>query len=536
MKKIIAGNRNFVLLLTALVAVVYGPFLFNPLVFDDTNLFAPGSDDVNRLGAFSPLQIRWLPYATMAWTVGAADGNLFWLRLEALMLHASVGLALFFLLLRLYQLVPISGCGGKEARQLAFCSASLFVLHPVAVYGAGYLIQRTIVMAALFSLLALLAYMRGLTGNRGAWLWASVLFYGLAVLSKEHAIMLPAVMLALTVLLSGVSASLFWRLRWIYLACLSIALLVVFQKLGIIGNVYEFNARGMLEKIEVEHAYPLSALTQCALFFKYVGLWLLPNPAWMSVDMREPFATGFLSVFGLAALAFAGYGMTAVWLLFRRGAMGVAGFALLFPWLLFFTEFSTVRIQESFVLYRSYLWMMGIFIALPLLLGRIKAGIAMPVMLLMILVLGMGSVNRLTTFSDSLLLWHDAAILVEQKHGLPGVWRIYENRAISFLNVKRPQQAIQDYRLALSLSPRSGQKYLYQGLGAAYIQESKYTDAVSSFGSALELDSGYDHARFSRGVAYMMMGNLDSARADLAAVCKAGRRIACDKLEAFGEK
>ncbi|MBI4938557.1 MAG: hypothetical protein HY846_10165 [Nitrosomonadales bacterium] len=322
-----------------MAVLLYGPFLTNPLVFDDTNLFIPGSDDVNKLGAFSPLQIRWLPYATMAWTVEAADENLPWLRLEALLLHAVVGVTLFFLLRRLYQQIPALGRSEKETQLLAFCSASLFVLHPVAVYGAGYLIQRTIVMATLFSLLALLAYMRGLASNRDGWLWASVLFYGLAVLSKEHAIMLPAVLLALTVLLSDLSANLFRRLRWIYLACLFIALFVVFQKLGILGSVYEFNARGMLEQAEIKHAYPLSILTQCALFFKYAGLWLLPNPAWMSVDMREPFATGFFSISGLAALAFAGYGMAAVWLLLRRGAMGVAGFAMLFPWLLFLPNF-----------------------------------------------------------------------------------------------------------------------------------------------------------------------------------------------------
>ena len=530
MKKTITENWVFAVLLVALVAAIYGPFLFNPLVFDDTNLFIPGSDDVNKLGAFSPLQIRWLPYATMAWTVAAVDGNLPWLRLEALLLHAGVGITLFFLLQQLYRQIPVLGCGEKEAQWLAFGSASLFVLHPVAVYGAGYLIQRTIVMATLFSLLALLAYMRGLTGNRSGWLWASVLCYGLAVLSKEHAIMLPAVMLALTVLLSGVSASLFWRLRWIYLACLSIALFVVFQKLGILGSVYELNAQGMLEKIEVEHAYPLSVLTQCALFFKYAGLWLLPNPAWMSVDMREPFATGFFSVFGLSALAFVGYGMAATWLLFRRGATGVVGFAMLFPWLLFLTEFSTVRIQESFVLYRGYLWMAGVFIALPLLLGRFKMGIAMPAMLLMILAFAMGSINRLTTFSDPLLLWHDAAKLVGQKHDLPGVWRIYINRA----KYLKPRQALRDYQLALTLAPQAEHKLIYMGVGAAYLQNGNYPVAVSIFDKVLELGGDYEHALYGRGLAYMMMGNRESARADLTVVCEAGRRIACDKLEAIG--
>ncbi len=535
MKKTIPENWLFAVLLFVLVAVVYGQFLFNPPVFDDTILFMHGSGDVGQLGAFSPLQIRWLPYATMAWTVGAVDENMPWLRLEALLLHAAVGIALFFLLQNLYQWLPISGRSEKEIRLLAFCSACLFVLHPVAVYGAGYLIQRTIVMATLFGLLALLAYLRGLTGNRSVWLWVSVLFYGLAVLAKEHAVMLPGVMLALTVLLSGLSANLFRRLRWIYLAFLLIALFVVFQKLGILGSVYEPKAGEMLEGIDLGHAYPLSVLTQCALFFKYIWLWLVPNPAWMSADMREPFATGLFSIFGLSTLAFIGYGMAAIRLLFRRGAMGVVGFAMLFPWLLFFTEFSAVRIQESFVLYRSYLWMTGIFIVLPLLLGKIKTGIAIPVTLVVILAFGIGAVNRLTTFSDPLLLWDDAAKLVGKKHELPGVWRIYENRAIAFLQLKRTQPAYQDYQLALSLAPPSGQKYLYQGLGAAYFQDGRYAEALASFGRALEIDGRYDQARYGRGLAHMLLGNRDAALDDLSVVCKAGRRVACDKLELIGK-
>lgn len=530
MKKFVPGNWLFALLLMLLSAVLYGPFLHNPLVFDDTNFLA------YDLGTISPLQTRWLPYATIAWTVGAVAENMPWLRLEALLLHGAVGITLFFLLQRIYQHILSSGHPGRDIRLLAFCSACLFVLHPVAVYGAGYLIQRTTVMATLFGLLALLAYLHGSIRNKPLWLWMSVPLYYLTVFSKEHAIMLPAVMLALTVLLHDD-----WRAklrqRWTLFAALAvIALFVVAAQKGIMGSVLEPVAPLMLEDIGVDMAYSLSILTQSWLFFKYIGLWLLPNPAWMSVDMREPFAASFFSIFGLSALAFIGYGLIAIRLLFRRGPAGIVGFAMLFPWLLFFTEFSTVRIQESFVLYRSYLWMTGIFIVLPLLFGKFRLGIAIPLMLAVMFAFGMGAVNRLTTFSSSVLLWSDAAKLVGTKHELPGVWRIYENRAIAFLQLNQTQQAHRDYRLALSLAPRSGQKYLYQGVGAAYFQDGRYAEALASFDQALELDGRYDQARYGRGLAHMLLGNRDAALDDFTVVCQAGRRVACDKLAMLREQ
>src|SRR3989344_4265991 len=66
---------------------------------------------------------------------------------------------------------------------------ALFALHPVAVYAVGYLIQRSILMAALFAVLACWAFVRGLQTQRVAWHAGALLSYLLAVLSKEHAVM-----------------------------------------------------------------------------------------------------------------------------------------------------------------------------------------------------------------------------------------------------------------------------------------------------------------------------------------------------------
>ena len=44
----------------------------------------------------------------------------------------------------------------------AFFGALLFLVHPAAVYGVAYLIQRSIVMATLFGLVSLYCFLEGL--------------------------------------------------------------------------------------------------------------------------------------------------------------------------------------------------------------------------------------------------------------------------------------------------------------------------------------------------------------------------------------
>src|SRR5690606_9537638 len=104
----------------------------------------------------------------------------------------------------------------------------------------------------------------------------------------------------------------------------------------------------------------LSAATQAGLFFKYAALWLWPNPAGMSIDLRVDFATGAsVGWIGAKLAAYVACGALAVSALLRRGAAGIAGFGLLYAWVLFAVMFSAVLFQEPFVLYRSYLWGAG---------------------------------------------------------------------------------------------------------------------------------------------------------------------------------
>jgi len=521
-----------VVLLVAAVSALYGQFLWNPLIFDDLLPFM--TDNVgNQLVSsyhFSLIELHSLPMVTLAWTKAWFGLDLINFRVGNLLLHAMVVLALFFFLDKLFASMKIVLNKNEIApRNTAFFAALLFALHPVSTYAAGYLIQRTIVMATLFCLLSMLAYVHGSTRKKPLWLWMSVPFYYLAVFCKEHAVMLPAVLLALTILLhDDWQAKL--KQRWAVFAALAAIAVYVISLKSIVGSVYELNAPELLQAnasgttggTDVALSYPLSIITQSWLFFKYALLWIFPNPNWMSIDMREPFARSFFSPYLLATSGFAAWGIAACWLLLKRGRLGLVGFAMLFPWLMFFTEFSTVRIQEVFVLYRSYLWATGAFCLLPVVFSRFDGRTATFILSAIAVAMMPISMERLETLSSPLYLWSDAEKLVHGRPDLPGAYRIYYNLGTELVKIDNPDQGIADLKLSIALSKDFAEGY--GNLGGAYMKKGDWQNAVTSFSKAIEISrqrgKSISKQIYGRATAYEKMGDLLKAQADYKESCR----------------
>lgn len=344
--------------------------------------------------------------------------------------------------------------------------------------------------------------------------------------------MLPMVLLALTVMLHGDWKEKFQRNWAVLLAMCSVSLFVLFSKIGILGSVYEPGAPEMLVEPESNLNYPLSVLTQAWLFFKYAALWLFPNPHWMSVDMREPFATSLWSAYLAALFAFLAWGALALWLLFKRGRLGLLGFALLFPWLMFLPEFSTIRIQEIFVLYRSYLWAVGACTLLPLLLDKLDKHMAGVVIAAIALAMIPISMDRLASFAHPLILWEDAAKLLRQDDPLPGSARIYNNRGLEKLELNLFTEARNDFEAAIRLNQNS--PFAYTNLGALYLKVGQPEMAIRAFDMAIKImqTSGrnLDSRPFlGKGKAFEAMGDRAAARSQYEMSCKIAKK-GCDKL------
>ncbi len=224
------------------------------------------------------------------------------------------------------------------------------------------------------------------------------------------------------------------------------------------------------------------------------------------------------------------YPVIAIRLLLRRGLNGLLGFALLCPWLLFATELSTVRIQESFVLYRSYLWMAAAFAVLPFLCQKLSAKQAAITLSCVALFMMSLSWLRLTTFSHSLLLWDDAARLVENTdEKLLGVDRIFYNRGTELIKVKRYAEAIEDLTKTIQLKGYSA-TYAYSNRAQAYLDSRQYLLALSDINKAIEVQPR-NKAKLYLGKARALEG-LNDLTASMSAykqACSMGMATACQK-------
>ena len=438
--------------LTLLACALYLPFLGNPWVFDDWTLFGGSDFAYFATHPFDFFRVRNIPYFSLAFTYTQGMGMPVQ-RAISLALHLACSITIFRLIYDLLRLVAPANPAGlvteaeRSATIWALSGAAVFAIHPVAVYGAGYLIQRSIVLATLFSLLSILMFLRGLRRGAHSDAVSAALLYCVAVYSKEHSLLLPAIA-AMTVVLAATDRRFALRHCAIYLAlCAPAAIQLALVSKGVIGLAYEPDSAAVADQIDTDlvhgaaTSWSLSAATQAGLFFKYVFLWIWPDVRSMSVDLRVAFAD--IESTGLGVLkgcAFVLYGALGCALLLRRGRLGLIGFGLLYSWILFLIEFGTVRFQEPFVLYRSYLWAPGIILILVSLLSFFPRRAGWLIMFVTCPILFYQAHDRLTTFSHSFLLWQDAVAKLPEK---PVPWgsRTLHNLAREYVFAGKPEKA-----------------------------------------------------------------------------------------------
>jgi hypothetical protein len=522
------NDRIKVLLLLLLVAVIYLPFLGNQLVFDDGGFFR------NSISSFTNTKFyftfRWFPYTTFGVTWVFFGENPIIYRVQNLLLH-SMNVLLLLLVLRLWISLFVEEAARQHmANWGAWLGALVFACHPLAVYATGYLVQRSILMATLFTLVMHLAYFRGLIQDDKRYAALAVAAYFLAVFSKEHSLMVPAILAPMT-----------WALRdqtklnrsallatWIGFGL--IALIVLLRVKGVFGQVYEMDAATMFGQDELlkglPHLHLLSTLTQAGLFFKYCLLMIVPNPAWMSIDMREPF---FLSwrdwTNWIGILAFICYGIIALNCLLRGGRIALLGLALLYPWLLFFTEFTTIRVQEIFVLYRSYLWLPGFMLFLPLICSMIPDKKTILTGLIVALILVPLAWNRLWVFADNYRVWNDAVQLLHGEDRL-GSYRTYYNRGeYAGIDNKNWASAIEDFKRSIQINSSFPEVRI--SLARAYSHLGRNQEALAEYDKAIAANPKNAEWYYEKGLFLSKMQNKAGALAEMKKSCELGKSLAC---------
>ena len=524
-------------LIAALAGGLYLPFLANPPVFDDLGFFS------GRLFAYYAthplgLELRVPPYFSLA-IVQVIWGSMAAHRIVGLAFHIACALALYKLIFDLQRHAArrsaLPPATGLVAHAPAFIAAAAFAVHPVAVYGAGYLIQRMSVFATLFALISIVLYARGLARRSHTDAVSAALLYSLAVLSRETAVMLPAAALAAG-LVVAVERRFALRHAGLYLACcVPAAVLVTLLVRGKIGTPYEPDF-GVVSAQIAQSGGPAalaspwieSAVTQAGLFFRYLVLWLYPDTGALSLDLRTDLAGAWpLAIAVLAVAGFVACGALGLVLLLRPGNARLAGFGLLYPWILFLPEFVTVRFQEPFVLYRSYLWAPGLAVLLAAGLARLPGRAVAACSIVALPLLFYQGHDRLRSFSSSLALWEDAVAKLPRK-AVPGGSRTLYNLGREYLYRDRAADAIAVVERCLAEYP--GTYDCHMARGSIHLHQEEHRQAIQHFTRAIELRAKSGTARHHLGVALENLGCEAEARAQYRLASKLGFRGADHRL------
>ncbi len=495
----------FGLVVTAAVLGIYLPGWNNELLFDDRRLTEGSVFGV--YGGLTEFKQRMLSYGSFVWVQELLGDGWGKQRLVNIAMHLGTVAALYAFLRELlahtrfpeeFEAQPHFVLSRTAALRVG---VALFAVNPVAVYAVAYLMQRSIVMATLFAVLACWFFVRGLTRRCVYAYGLALLSYVLAVLSKEHAFLIAAMALPLYIFIRRPHWKQMLLMGGVSLAVLGVASAVLWSIFGsFVGTAFDARSQEFIRQLEIlspgiaARIYPLSVLNEAWLFFAYGVLWFFPNIEWMSIDLRPAFPlslTAFPQIVG--AIGYVALWAASVWFFLRgRGALSFAALCLLFPLLLFFTEFATVWVQDPLVLYRSYLWA----IAVPGLIAVVLTGFAPRTIyvlggILMVL-FSVLALERTLSLRDGFTAWGDAAAKIDLQAppSAVGRWQPFLNLGGYHVDLGSLTEARKALNTALALGEEHGYALFNMGLAAQH--EKKHAEALGWFSRAQA--KGFDMA------------------------------------------
>lgn len=493
-----------ILLLPALF-ILYWPSLGAPYFFDDVRL--PFLDPEKMQGFVAPpwWTKRFVSYWTFYWIDQLFPNTITAQRSFNLLLHWVNGVLLYGLIRRV-------GKNGISPRWLSVGAVAWFLLSPAAMHAVAYLQQRSILLVVCFALLSWLAWNTALT--RPAWqrvgyLVLSTAAFVCAVFSKEQGI----------TALVGHFALLLWHLpankrRYALFGAIALSVVGAVVVFFFFRNVVKDYFLAPLDQLPTwwveafrndplgpEWALWLTAiLMEAKAFFYQLGVWFVPLPSAMAIDLRpalpvtlnEP--AGWLAVVGYLVW------LVVCWRYLFVGKVPQLRFAAMGGALAgthFLLEFTPYRVLDAIVLYRSYWWFSALPFVLvgllgwlvPRLMHRPQRTLVAALCGAYLLAVGVVGMRYSETFRSAKTLWaHAAARIPDEAFAEPrylAAWRPFYNLGLALIQAESFEEALEAFRKARLLNARPEavafhEAYLNRRLGnvAAALQAARFYTSV----------------------------------------------------------
>lgn len=399
--------------------------------------------------------------------------------LTNILLHILVALGIYWLVNILW-----------GDRLLSFFTSLLFVVHPLHTEVVTYISGRADSLAAIFILLSFILYIKGQHSKSIGIYILTLLSYILALFSKEHSLVLPALLL-----LYHYAFKRKLKLKS-FLPLLSIAFIYILLRLTLLS----FPA-----------AYPISPpsvfLQRLPGFFvaltNYIRLLFLPFNLHMEYGSRLFDFTNPKAIVGIFIL---------IALFIYAVRIKKSNKLVFFSISWFFITLIPVSNLYPVNAYMAEHWLyfpsIGFFLVLAKGISCIYRDRKFRILAIIFLI-------SLSVFYSYLTLrqneyWREPITFYKRAlRYTPGSWRIHHNLGSAYADIGNYDQAIASYKKALRYAPGSWQ--IYHNLGNAYGDIGNYGQAIVLYEKSIEINPKHARVYNNLGVVYSKIGDHDQA-------------------------
>lgn len=444
-----------------------------------------------NLGMYAPL--TWMGYA-IANALG--DGEALWFHLFSALAHAANAFLVFRLFRRL-----------EGDATVAFLIALFFAIHPMQVEAVSWIAAFSTPLFALFSLLAIDAYVRHTRDEAiGKNYWLALGFFVLACLSKSAAVALPLSLLAVDL--------------WLKRAPLSRQSLLEkapFFALALGFGLFTFYTRAQAGHDVGALAGGFSiadrALMACHTLLFYWAKLIAPIGLSIWYPFEKTAAGGWPWTY-YAAPAVLAVLLWWVWRSREQAPFVFRGILFYLANILFALPFYTIGTFELRSDRYNYLACLGIFAILAGLPGFFRekkpaqAGAAWALLIVLPLIWFVTSWLRIRDWRDTVTLIEKAMAAQGDNFGKAYLWR-----GMALGDRGEGRKALEDFNRAISMNPGLTEAYKYRGglLGMAQ----QFDASLADLNKYLEKYPNEPDIYYNRALTYVNLNRYEEALADL---------------------
>lgn len=503
--------KKVILLFSIIGFILYANSFFNQLFWDDNESivnnayikdwqYFPNYFSENLTAGAGIKGNYWRPLLLFSFSLDYKLGGLapFFYHLQNLFWHIFSAILVFKFLKIILRKIP-----RPKSNFIAFFAAFLFLIHPLQTEAVTYVAGRADPMHSALMLLSLIYLAKFWQNQKERFnIFCSLLFFSLALMTKERAIVLCALVFLYLFLLA--SPKIFEKLKnkiFVFLPYLTLGLIYLILRATILHFSGTFDI-GAQENIGAENLYQ-KILIILKGFAIYQELIIAPVKLYMekTVSVPQNFLSptviiGLLTAIGWLIGIFYGYKKN------RYIAFGVLWFFLAMS-----PSIHVFPIQGLLYEHWLYFPIIGIFLVLSFLIYKITFEIKKgnwQMIILGLLILWMLSLSAKTVIRN--FDWQNSIKFYEKNISLGGSSaRVFTNLGMAYADEGQPEKAIENYQKAIELNEKLFPPWF--NLGNAYKELKQTKKSIANYEKAMELSPNY--VPIYNNLATVYLGNKD---------------------------